>query len=88
VRVLFTKTARRELDSWIKTDASVARKIMSLVSDIAENGPAKGTGKPERLRYRSNPPQWSRRINGSDRLVYSIDGDAILVISCKGHYED
>ena len=32
---------------------------------------------------------WSRRIDDKNRLVYLVDGESdIIVISCKGHYED
>ena len=32
---------------------------------------------------------WSRRINHEHRLVYNLDENKnLLIISCKGHYED
>jgi len=49
--------------------------------------PFQGTGKPEPLR---NHPEaaWSRRINDKDRLVYIIHNDRIVVLQCRGHYDD
>lgn len=46
-----------------------------------------GTGKPERLRGNLQG-YWSRRITKADRLVYRIDGDAVIVVvvSAKSHY--
>ncbi|WP_338116465.1 type II toxin-antitoxin system YoeB family toxin [Syntrophomonas wolfei] len=29
---------------------------------------------------------WSRRINNEHRLIYSIEGNNINIISCRGHY--
>ena len=30
----------------------------------------------------------SRRIDDTNRLVYSIEGDDIVIHSCKDHYDD
>ena len=43
--------------------------------------------KPEQLKY-SKCEQYSRRIDEQNRLVYRIDGERIIIDSCKGHYED
>ena len=29
---------------------------------------------------------WSRRINQEHRLVYSVDQDTVVIVSCKYHY--
>jgi len=47
-----------------------------------------GLGKPEQLKH-FKIPTFSRRINHYDRLVYRhYNENDILIISCKGHYED
>lgn len=62
------------------------KKINSLLEDIKRNGVLEGTGKPEKLK---NRPEYSRRIDEANRLVYVIDElQNIKIISCKGHYED
>ncbi|MBR1607190.1 MAG: Txe/YoeB family addiction module toxin [Clostridia bacterium] len=44
-------------------------------------------GKPEPLRY-GEAGNWSRRINDADRLVYRVTDSAVIVLQCKGHYDD
>jgi toxin YoeB len=46
-----------------------------------------GIGKPEPLRGNLNG-FWSRRIDGTNRLVYRISGENIEVVSCRYHYDD
>ena len=46
-----------------------------------------GIGKPELLKYNKSG-LYSRRIDETNRLVYEISGNQIIVKSCKGHYED
>jgi toxin YoeB len=48
--------------------------------------PQEGIGKPERLEFQLSGC-WSRRITKEHRLVYQIEKDAIIVISCRYHYE-
>jgi toxin YoeB len=30
---------------------------------------------------------WSRRIDDTHRLVYAVDGAALVVIACRYHYQ-
>ena len=63
-----------------------AQKNNALIKDIERNGLSEGIGKPEPLKYRK---AWSRRIDHENRLVYNFDAQQnLLIISCKGHYED
>jgi len=87
--VYFSNTADRELKSWLKSDRATAKKIYELISDIQKLGMLGGKGKPEQLRHYKNPPRFSRHITKGDRLVYSPqDNNDLLIISCKGHYDD
>ena len=71
---------------WQMLDKKTLKKINSLIKDIERNGASDGIGKPEPLKYRK---AWSRRIDHENRLVYNIDSNNnLLIISCKGHYED
>lgn len=47
------------------------KRINTLLKDIRSNGAMKGTGKPEKLKYR--PGYIPRRIDEANRLVYEID---------------
>ncbi|MEZ5303787.1 MAG: type II toxin-antitoxin system YoeB family toxin [Verrucomicrobiales bacterium] len=31
---------------------------------------------------------WSRRITQEHRLIYRVEGDCLLVMQCRFHYDD
>lgn len=67
-------------------DRKTLKKINALLEDIKRNGALSGIGKPEKLK---NRPEYSRRIDDTNRLVYVIDElQNIKIIACRGHYED
>jgi len=87
--VYFTAISNKELKNWLKSDRATAKKIYDLISDIQEYGMMGGRGKPEQLKHYKKPTRFSRQINKGDRLVYSpYNKDDLLIISCKGHYDD
>ena len=47
--------------------------------------PHSGLGKPEPLKH-DLTGYWSRRIDREHRLVYRLEGETILVASCRYHY--
>ena len=56
-----------------------------LVKDIIRN-PFEGIGKPEPLKGKLTG-FWSRRIDEEHRLVYIVEDDIVVLISCRGHYD-
>ena len=88
MNVYFTKTAKKEYEAWQKSNLRTVDKIEELISDIVENGLLAGKGKPEQLKYFKDPPRYSRHITQADRLVYCPSSEGLLIISCKGHYND
>ena len=70
---------------WQTQDRKTIKRINQLIQDIDRNG-HNGIGKPEALLY-ERQGWWSRRIDDVHRLVYAIEGDAILVSSCRFHYD-
>lgn len=71
---------------WQMMDKKTVKKINALIKDIERNGLSEGIGKPEPLKYRK---AWSRRIDLEHHLIYNQDENGnLLIISCKGHYED
>ena len=60
------------------------KRINQLVKDIFRN-PFVGIEKPEPLKGNLSG-FWSRRIDEEHRLVYVIEENKILIISCRGHY--
>ena len=67
-------------------DKAKIRRINALIKEILRD-PFHGKGKPEPLKH-GDTDRWSRRISGSDRLVYRVTKDAIVILQCKGHYDD
>lgn len=84
--IVFTKKGWDEYLYWQQQNVKIARKINALLQSIVRDGALVGEGKPEKLKYR--PEDYSRRIDGENRLVYSVNNNGIVVKSCKGHYED
>ena len=88
MNVFFTKTAKNEYEAWKKSNPRAVDKIEELIADIVENGLLTGKGKPEQLKYFKDPPRYSRHITQADRLVYCPSANDLLIVSCKGHYND
>ena len=81
---VFTNTAWQEYEYWQNENRKILKRINELIQDIERNGNM-GIGKPEPLRHELSG-YWSRRINNEHRLIYSIEGNNINIISCLGHY--
>jgi toxin YoeB len=69
---------------WQTADRATLKRINHLIRDI-ERDPFSGIGKPEPLKHQLSG-FWSRRIDDSHRLVYSIDNGIILIAQCRDHY--
>ncbi|MCK9199225.1 MAG: Txe/YoeB family addiction module toxin [Bacilli bacterium] len=82
--VCFTPTALKDYENLSKKDKNIIRRINRLIESIDKEGPLKGIGKPEILRYVDG---YSRRIDSQNRLVYRVNKKKITIISCIGHYE-
>ncbi|MDR0291084.1 MAG: Txe/YoeB family addiction module toxin [Treponema sp.] len=82
--LVFDPDAFKEYLDWQTKDRKTLRKINDLIIDIQRNGLLKGIGKPEVLKHLK---AYSRRIDDSNRLVYTKDEKQnVRIISCKGHY--
>ncbi|MGQ4598617.1 Txe/YoeB family addiction module toxin [Nocardia sp. R6R-6] len=85
MKLTFTDAAWDDYQWWLAKDKRVLRRINSLIEDIKRNG-YEGKGKPEALRH-NLAGYWSRRITQEHRIVYVIEDDAVVIISCRYHYE-
>jgi len=86
MNVTFTPRALKQYMDWQTEDKKTLKKINKLIIDIQRNGLLAGEGHPEFLKHRKN---YSRRIDDANRLEYDGDGKkSLVIISCKGHYED
>jgi toxin YoeB len=86
MNVIFTPKALKQYMDWQSEDKKTLKKINKLILDIQRNGFMKGIGHPEALKHRKG---FSRHIDDANRLEY--DGDSnknLVIISCRGHYDD
>ena len=59
---------------------------MNRLLDETLRDPFSGVGKPEPFRH-VLAGCWSRRIDEEHRLVYLVDGDDLVVLQARYHYE-
>ena len=76
---------RRAVVYWQRADRTVLRRVNRLIDAVLRD-PCEGIGKPERLRYGA-PGAWSRRVTEEHRLVYLVDGDDLIILQVRYHYE-
>jgi toxin YoeB len=84
MRLVFAEQAWEDYLHWQETDRKLLRRINALIEEAART-PFEGTGKPEGLRH-ALAGYWSRRINDEHRMVYKVDGDALLIAQLRYHY--
>ena len=68
---------------WQETDRKILARVNELIRDTLRN-PFAGIGKPEPLKGNLRG-WWSRRITQEHRLVYRVDGDAVVILQCRFH---
>ena len=85
MKILWEERAWEEYCIWQNEDKKTLKIINMLIKDIQRNAFI-GIGKPEVLKG-SLSGYWSRRIDGVNRIVYSVDEISIKIIACKGHYK-
>jgi toxin YoeB len=80
----FDPVALGHLEYWINHEPRKAGKIIKLLNEIRRT-PFEGTGLPEPLKANLSGC-WSRRIDQEHRLVYKVEKDKIIILSCRYHY--
>lgn len=70
---------------WQTQDKKTLKRLNALLQDILRNGYT-GIGKPEPLSGNLSG-WWSRRIDDTNRIVYKIENDQIVVARCRSHYQ-
>ena len=86
-QIELTEKAEQHLREWAKSgQKKTLQKIVSLFEELRIH-PKTGTGQVEALRGDLSG-YWSRRIDKSSRLVYTIQEERVIVtvVSLKGHY--
>lgn len=85
MKICFTPESWKDYLFWQQNDKKILKRINELLKDI-QREPFSGIGKPEALKYELSGC-YSRRIDHEHRLVYMVDDDTIIVISCRYHYQ-
>ena len=86
MKLLWEEGAWEEYCYWQSQDKKTLKRINAIIKDIQRNA-SEGIGKPEPLKDNLNG-WWSRRIDEINRIVYREKDGAIIIASCRGHYED
>ena len=84
LKIEFLPIAKEQFDYWKRTNAKVAAKILVMLENMIAT-PFQGLGKPELLKH-NRSGEWSRRIDKKNRLTYKVEGNVILITSCREHY--
>jgi len=85
MRLEFEPRAFEDLQYWIQHRPKLAKKIMRMIEE-SQRDPFRGIGKPEPLKGALSG-WWSKRNDEEHRLVYRVEGDSLLILQARGHYE-
>ena len=85
LNLAWTLAAWEDYVYWQGQDKKTLKRINQLVKDCMRQ-PFDGIGKPEPLKENLSG-FWSRRIDDTNRLVYSVNGKALTIIACRYHYQ-
>lgn len=85
MRASFDPQALEDLTYWIGTRPRTALRILELIDAVLRD-PFGGIGKPEPLKHRYRGC-WSRRIDQEHRLIYKVEGDHIVILAARYHYD-
>jgi toxin YoeB len=84
MKIIFTKKAKTNFNYWKEQKSIQYKKIKTLLLDITKH-PFQGLGKLEPLKH-DYAGFWSRRIDRTHHLIYKIEQEKIIIISCRYHY--
>lgn len=80
----FTDESWADYIFWQENDKRFIKRINELIKEI-ERTPFTGIGKPEPLKHHLSG-YWSRRINEEHRIIYRVEEDRMIILSCRYHY--
>ena len=86
MRLLWHESGWEDYLWWQTQDKKTIRRINALIKDMQRN-PYEGIGKPEPLKENLSG-WWSRRIDDTNRIVNRMKDEALVIASCRDHYDD
>ncbi len=84
MRLTFSSNAWEDYLYWQSQDKRTLKRINRLIKEI-QRSPFEGIGKPEPLKH-GLTGYWSRRIDGSNRIVYKAEDESITIVQLRHHY--
>ncbi|MBS7349835.1 MAG: Txe/YoeB family addiction module toxin [Comamonas sp.] len=83
MKLIFADEAWDDYLYWQKHDKRMLDRINKLIRET-QREPFSGVGKPEALKHALSG-FWSRRITSEHRMVYRVEGDALLIAQLRFH---
>lgn len=84
-RLIWTSAAWDDYLYWQTQDRKTLKRINLLIQDTLRE-PFAGLGKPEPLKENLSG-FWSRRIDDTHRLVYTLQDGDLAIVACRYHYQ-
>lgn len=84
MKLIFSDEAWGDYLYWQKQDRKMVERINKLIQEVKREL-FSGLGKPEPLKHALSG-FWSRRITDEHRMVYRVEGDALLLAQLRYHY--
>lgn len=83
--IIFSPDAWADYLFWQSEDKKTLKRNNKLLQELQRDGAILDIGKAELLQKING---MSKRIDDTNRLVYTVENDSIIVLSCRGHYEN
>ena len=84
MKLIFADEAWEDYLYWQTQDKRMVDRINKVLRET-QREPFSGVGKPEPLKL-ALAGFWSRRINEEHRMVYLIEGDALMLAQLRDRY--
>jgi len=83
--ISFVEKSWNDYNYWSDNDKKTFKRLQRLIKETIRD-PFGGIGKPEPLKNNLSG-YWSKRITDEHRLVYKIEENQMIIISCRFHYD-
>ncbi len=84
MKLVFADEAWDDYLHWQEYDRRMVERVNKLILET-QSEPFAGIGKPEPLKHALSG-YWSRRITDEHRMVYKLEGGALLLAQLRFHY--